>query len=130
MWSYNSFRRLALGLGQCFLGLQRVADDDDVRTPPGQNPADRGGDARALRRRLEFGDRLMARRQAGRREEALVPVGGEDAAAVARQFVGEVLGIADADDLRTRVVPEAPRRKGDRSEVRLQMLIPRSHPRR
>ncbi len=41
-------RRLALRLRQCFLGLQRVVDDDDVSTPPGQDTADRNGDARAL----------------------------------------------------------------------------------
>jgi hypothetical protein len=32
----------------------------------------------------------MARRQAGR-EEPLVPVAGEEAPAIARQFVGEIL---------------------------------------
>src|SRR4029077_1420563 len=47
-------RGLALGLRQRLLGLQRVVDDDDVRTPPGKPPADRGGDARALDGRLEF----------------------------------------------------------------------------
>ena len=41
-------RRLALRLRQCCLGLQRVVDDDDVGTPPGQDTADRSGDARAL----------------------------------------------------------------------------------
>src|SRR6266446_1275553 len=55
------------------------------------------------------------------REETLVPVAGEDAAAIAREFVGEVLGVADAEDLRTRLVAEAPGREGDRGEVRLQM---------
>ena len=112
--------RLALGLRQGLLGLQRVVDDDDVGTPPGQHPADRGGDARALRRRLELGHRLMPRREPGR-EEPLVPVAGEDAPAVARQFVGEILGVADAEDLRARLVPETPGRKGDRGQVRLQM---------
>jgi hypothetical protein len=62
----------------------------------------------------------MLRRQAGR-EEPLVPVAGDDAAAVARQFVGEVLGIADAQDLGARVVPETPGRKRDRGQQRLQM---------
>ena len=75
----------------------------------------------------------MARCQA-RREEALVPVAGEEAPAIARQFVGEVLAPGlrlrwtvavkpggDAEDLRTRLVAEAPSREGDRGEVRLQM---------
>ena len=112
-------RRLALGLRQGLLGLERVVDDDQVGSAAGQHPANRGGDARALRRRLEFGYGLMARRQAGR-EEALVPVAGEDAPAIARELVGEVLGVADAEDLRTRLVAEAPGREGDRGEVRLQ----------
>jgi hypothetical protein len=75
----------------------------------------------------------MAGGEAGRKE-ALVPVAREDAPAIARQFVGEVLAPGlrlrwtvavkpggDADDLGTRLVAEAPGRKGDRGEVRLQM---------
>ena len=75
----------------------------------------------------------MARCQA-RREEALVPVAGEEAPAIARQFVGEVLAPGlrlrwtvavkpggDAEDLGTQLVAEAPGRKSDRGEVRLQM---------
>ena len=50
-------RRLALGLRQGLLGLERVVDDDDVGTPPGQYAADRGGEAAALRGRVEFGHR-------------------------------------------------------------------------
>jgi len=56
-------RRLPLGFRQRLFGLQRVVDDDDVGTPPGQPPADRGGDARALCGRLELGYRLMPRRE-------------------------------------------------------------------
>jgi hypothetical protein len=84
--------RLSLDLRQGLLGLQGIVDDDDVGTAPGQHPADRGRDPRALCRRLEFGDRLALRREA-RREQALVPVAGDDAAAVAREFVGEVLAL-------------------------------------
>src|SRR5438034_11506059 len=51
----------------------------------------------------------------------LVPIAGEDPPAIAREFVGEVLGIADAEDLRTRLVAETPGREGDRGEVRLQV---------
>ncbi len=74
--------RLALGLRQRLLGLQRVVDDDHVRTPPGQDAADRGRDAAALLGRLEFGHGLVPGCEA-RREEALVPVAGEDPAAIA-----------------------------------------------
>ena len=62
----------------------------------------------------------MPRREPGRKE-LLIPVAGDDMPAVARQFVGEVLRITGADDLRARVVPETPGRKGDRGQVRLQM---------
>jgi hypothetical protein len=47
--------RLPLGLRQRFLELERVVDDDDVGTPSGQYPADRGGDARAQYCRLDSG---------------------------------------------------------------------------
>ena len=115
-------RRLALGLRQCLLGLQRVVDDDEVGAAPGQYAADRGGEPAALRRRVEFRHCSALRRQA-RREDAAVPVAGDDPPAIARQFVGEVLRIADADDLRRRVAPETPRRKRNRGEQRLQVAI-------
>ena len=34
--------RLALGLREGFLGLQRIVDDDEVGTTPGHHAADRG----------------------------------------------------------------------------------------
>jgi hypothetical protein len=40
--------------------------------------------------------------------------------AIARQFVGEVLRVTDAD-LRRGVMPETPGRKGDRGQQRLQV---------
>jgi hypothetical protein len=109
-----------LGLRERLLGLQRIVDDDDVGTPPGQHTADRSGDPPALRRRLELGYGLMPRRETGR-EEPLVPVARNDAPAVAREFVGEVLGIADTEDLGTRIMAQAPGRKRDRGQVRLQV---------
>jgi hypothetical protein len=110
-----SDRRLSVGFGQCLLGFQRVVDDDHVRTPSSQHAADRGGDATALRRGLEFGHRLMPRRQASRKDPP-VPVAGDDAPAVARQFVGELLRIGDAEDLRTRMAAQTPGRKRDRRQ--------------
>jgi hypothetical protein len=110
-------RRLPLGLRQRLLGFQRVVDDDDVGAAPGQHAADRGGEPAALCGRVEFGHRCALRRQA-RREDAPVPAAGDDVPAVARQFVGEVLRIADAEDLRRGVVPETPGREGDRGQQR------------
>jgi hypothetical protein len=63
---------------------------------------------------------MMPRREPGW-EEPLIPVSGEDAPAVARQFVGEVLCIADAEDPGARVMAQAPGRERDRRQVRLQM---------
>src|SRR5271166_3618350 len=62
--------RLAMGPRQRLLALQRVVDDDDVRTPSGQHPADRARDPAALRRRFELGHRLMPRREPGREDSA------------------------------------------------------------
>jgi hypothetical protein len=107
-----------VGLGQGILGFQRVVDDNGngVRTPPGQHAADRSGEPAALSRGFELGCGLPLRREPGR-EQTPVPVAGDDAPAVARELVGEVLGIADAEDLRTRPVTEAPGRKGDRGQM-------------
>jgi hypothetical protein len=113
-------RDLPLGLRQRLLGLQRVVDDDDVGAAPGQDAADRGGEPATLRRRVEFGYRGALRREAGR-EDPAVPIAGDDAAAIARQFVGEVLRIAEAEDLRRGIRAETPRREGDRGEQRLQV---------
>jgi hypothetical protein len=41
--------------------------------------------------------------------------------AIARQFVGEVLGVADAEDLQLGYVPKTPGRKSYRGQVRLQV---------
>jgi hypothetical protein len=40
---------------------------------------------------------------------------GPELPGMSRQFVGEILGITDAEDLRRGVVPEAPGRKGDKA---------------
>ncbi len=113
-------RHLPLGLRQRLLGLQRIVDDDDVGAAPGQHAADRGGEPAPLGRRVEFGHRLPLRREASR-EDLPIPVAGDDAPAIPRQLVCEVLGIADAEDLRARLVPETPGRKGDRGQQRLQV---------
>ena len=111
---------LPLGLRQGLLGFQRIVDNDDVRTPAGQHSADRGGESAALRRGLELGHRLALCREANRKELP-VPVADEKMPAIARQFVGEILRITDAKDLRARIVAETPRRKHHRSQVRLQV---------
>jgi len=62
---------LAARIRQRLLGLQRIVDDDEVRPAPGQHTADAGGDAAAFGRRLEFGHRLRAPRQAGREQRPI-----------------------------------------------------------
>ena len=113
-------RRPPLGLRQGLLGLQRIVDDDDVGTPSGQHAADRSGEPAALLGRLEFRHGLPLRGEP-RREGPLVPVAHNDTPAIARELVGEILRIADAEDLRAGPTPEAPRRKRDRAQQRLQV---------
>jgi len=55
--------------------------------------------------------RLMPRRQPRLREQLLVPLAHHDAPAIERQFVGEVLRVTGAYDLRARIVAQTPRRK-------------------
>ncbi len=112
--------RPALGLRQRLLGFQRVVDDDQVGAAPGQHAADRGGEPAALRRRLELRHRLPGGREPGR-EHPPVPLADDDAPAIARQFVGELLGVGSAQDLQARLVPETPGRKRDRGQQRLRV---------
>jgi hypothetical protein len=107
-------------LRQCLLVFQWIVDDDDDGTPPSQRTVDRGGDPASLGRRLELGHRLPLRGQAGR-EDMPVPAARDDAPAIARQLVGKLLRIADAEDLRARITAQTPRREGDRRQVRLQI---------
>jgi hypothetical protein len=112
--------RLPLGLRQGLLGLQRIVDDDDVGAAAGQDAADRGSEPAALLGRLELRHRLPLGGEAGR-EGPLVPPAHDDAAAIAGELVGEILGVADAEDLRTRPAAEAPGRKRDRRQQRFQV---------
>ena len=75
----------------------------------------------ALRDSIARGARNMRRNTANFIRGGVI-VAGDDPPAVSRQFVGgEILRIADANDLRARVMAEAPGRKGDRRQIRLQM---------
>ncbi len=120
MWSNHSLAARRCASDSASSGFKRVVDDDEVGAAPGQDAADTGGEPTALRRRVEFRHRLPRGREP-RRKDAAVPGAGDDAPAIARQFVGELLGIRGAQDLQARRVPEAPGRKGDRGQQRLQM---------
>ena len=102
-------------LGERLFRLQRVIDQDEVGAAPGQHAAGGGGEAIALAGSDELLHRLAVRRQAGR-EDLPIPRAHHDAAAVAGELVGELLGIADAQDLGRRVVPQTPGREGDRGQ--------------
>ena len=107
-------------LGERLLRLQRIVDQDDVGTASGQHAAGRGGQPVALAGGDELLHRLAVRRQAGRKDPP-IPRAHHDAAAIAGELVGEILGIADAQDLRRRVVAETPGRKGDRGHQRFEV---------
>jgi hypothetical protein len=110
----------ALRVGERLFRLQRIVDDDDVGAASGQHAACRGGEPIALAGGDELLHRLAMRRQAGRKDLS-IPRAHHDAAAIAGEFVGEILGIADAEDLGRRVEPEIPGRKGDRGHQGFQM---------
>ena len=54
-------------------------------------------------------------------EDLPIPQAGHDAAAIAGELVGEILGIADAEDLGRRVEAQTPGRKGDRGHQGFQV---------
>src|SRR5262249_51933400 len=61
----------------------------------------------------EVVDRLPAREPGA--EQALIPLACHDRPAVAGELVGQVLAIADADDLAGRIVAQIPGGEGDRA---------------
>src|SRR3984893_7624573 len=111
---------LSLRVGERLLRLQRIVDQDDVGTASGEHATGGGGEPVALAGGDEFLHRLAMRRQAGRKDPP-IPRAHHDAAAVAGELVGEVLGIADAEDLGRGVMPQTPGRKGDRGHQGFQM---------
>ena len=102
-------------IGERLLWFGGVVDQHEIGTAPSQHPTGRGGQPVAL----TGGDKLLhgvaVRRQAGQ-EDPLIPAAHHDEAAVARVLVCQILGVADAQDLGRRVVPQTPRRKGDRGQ--------------
>ena len=55
------------------------------------------------------------------REDPPIPRAHHDAAAIAGELVGEILGIADAEQLGRGIVPETPGRKRDRGHQGFEM---------
>jgi hypothetical protein len=103
--------RVAPGLRQGIIWLERIVDDDDVSTTSGQDAADRGCHSGSLCGRRKVVDGLSVREPG--EKQLLVPGGIHDVAAVARQLVGEVLAVAGTDDVFCRIMAQQPRHEGD-----------------
>jgi hypothetical protein len=111
---------LPLRLGERLLRLQRIVDQNDVGAASSQHAAGRGGEPITLAGGDEFLHRLAVRRQAGRKD-LTIPRAHHDAPAIAGELIGEILGIADAENLGRGIAPEAPRREGDRGQQGFEM---------
>ena len=111
---------LPLRVGERLLGFQRIIDQDDVGAASGQHPAAGGGEPIALAGGHELLHRLAMGGKLGRKDPP-VPLARHDATAVARELVGEILGVADAEELRRRVAAQAPRWERDRGQQGFQM---------
>src|SRR5438270_8517336 len=98
---------LPLRLGERLLRLQRIIDQNDVGAASGQHAAGGGGEPISLPGGDELLHGLAVWGEAGR-QDLPIPWAHHDAAAVAGELVGEVLGVADAQDLGRGVMPETP----------------------
>src|SRR5258705_12811435 len=90
-----------------------MVDQDDVGTASGQHAAGGGGEAVTLAGGDELLYGLPVRGEA-RRKDLPIPRAHHDAAAIAGELAGEVLGIAGAEDLGRGIVSQTPGWKGDR----------------
>jgi hypothetical protein len=111
---------LPLGIGQRLLRLQRIVDQNDVGAASGHHATIAGGEPVALTGGEELLHGLTVRSQAGAKDPP-IPGIHHDGTAISGELVGEILGIADAQDLRRGVVPETPGRKRDRGHQGFQM---------
>jgi hypothetical protein len=104
-----------LRIGQRLFRLQRIVDQDDVGAASGQHAAIARGKPVTLAGGDELLHGLAVRSQAGRKDPP-IPRAHHDAAAIASELAGEVLGIGDAQNLRRGIMPETPGRKRDRGQ--------------
>ena len=115
---------LVAGLPLCvrerLVRLQRIVNQDYVGAATGEHTTGRGGEPVALAGGDELLHRLAVQRQAGWKE-LTIPRAHHDAAAIAGELIGELLGIADAEDLRRGIMPQTPGREGDRGHQGFQM---------
>ena len=113
--------RAAARVRQRFVRLERVVDDDEIGAAARQNAADRARKPKAVGTGREFLNRLFAPGKRGLGEQLAIERSAHYGAAFPRQFIGEVLRIARADDLSAWVMPQRPGRQRDRGADRLEM---------
>jgi hypothetical protein len=106
---------LPLRVGQRLLRLQRIVNQNDVGAASSEHPAIAGGQPISLAGGEELLHGLPVWRQAGGKDSP-IPWAQNDEAAIAGELVGELSGIADAQDLGRRIMPEAPCRERDRGQ--------------
>ena len=109
--------RLALGVRDGLVRLERIVDDDDVGAVAGQHAADRGGEPPPSPRSLRVVGCLVGQACP---EQPLVSAGFHDRAGVAGELGGQVLAAGDGDDLRFGVMAKPEGRQSDRRRQRLQ----------
>jgi hypothetical protein len=111
---------IALTIGECFIGLERIVDDNEARPKPGYASTDRSGPSATLVFCFELLDRLPVSRETGP-EGGSIPVARHYAATIARQLIGELLRVADAQDLCRGIVTQNPGRQRDGSAYRFEV---------
>ena len=102
------------------IGLDRIIDDQHPATATGQRAAHRGGKAKPALCRLEFTFGGFFRVQSRPGKHAFVKRCFEQRPAVAREFRGQLVGVAGANDAGTRRATQDPCRQSHRDEERFE----------
>lgn len=102
------------------VGLARIVDDDQVCTLAGQRATDRGRVSVPAGGRAEVALGVLFGTDSRAREELAVPVAFHHLPCHRRELRGELLRVADADDLAGRVTTEQPRHQCDGDADRLE----------
>src|ERR1700677_3699630 len=105
---------VALRLRHRVRRLERIIDDDDIRSSTGQRATDRSGDSRSSTREHDLAFRVLPAPNAGRGKYASVPIRRYYGPVVILKFHSQVLSIRDADDVAGWIMTMHKCREGDR----------------
>src|ERR1700675_4729965 len=102
---------IALRLGTCLVGVERIVDDDEIGTIAGDTSIDRRGPKTASQGCLKIRSRILFSTELRSRKDLPVPFTGNNLTSLPRELLRQVALMAHDNDADGWVSAEQPRRK-------------------